>query len=150
MDKVWLDINNRDVKFRVFDRPGQKMYYPSDNIELIFTIRDGKHQFDVVEHQYIPNVNDNKGIKFSMTDTLNGHLMQYTGYKDSNDIEIYENDILVKQMLGKDIYYEVVFKEGSWKVRTKTGDNNYSWNHLATIRIASKIIGNIYQNPNII
>lgn len=148
MSKVWLDINNRDIKFRVFDRPGQKMYYLTDNMELMFTNKDGEYRFDVIQRQCTPD-RDNC-IRFSITDSLNGHLMQNTGFVDNNGIEIYEGDILGGKLVDRNVHYEVVFQEGSWKCRNKTGPDTFFYVHLSLIKYGLYILGNIYQNPDII
>lgn len=141
MTKAWNEINNRDVKFRVFDRPSQKMLY-QDNYEFIF-YPDGK--FSVVE-----KVNTgNDYIKVGISDELNSHLMQFTGFFDKDNKEIYESDILEKVILGKTVLYEVIFQTGSWKTRTKVG-NSYEYNHLATTSISSMLRGNIYQNQDLL
>lgn len=147
MGKVWLDINNRDIKFRVFDRPGQKMYYLTDNFELSFTIKDGKQRFDIIERQCL---DENKCIRFSITDDLNGHLMQNTGFFDNNGIEIYEGDIIGGKLVDRNVYYEVVFQGGSWKCRAKTGPDNFFYVQLSLISYGLSVLGNIYENPDVI
>lgn len=68
-------------------------------------------------------------------------LMQYTGLKDENGKEIYEGDIvelgIPKRNPKKFIRKEVHFANGCFNPRTLSKGH---W----------KIIGNIYENPNLI
>ena len=78
-----------------------------------------------------------------------GELMQYTGLKDKNGKEIYEGDII--QILGGE--YEQGFYEWNEKVQIK--DLIYDgYNLMMTIsQIGNKaieIIGNIYDNPELL
>jgi len=70
-------------------------------------------------------------------------LMQFTGLKDKNGKEIYEGDI-VKWGNGKDAVNEVIY----------SGDRFMLYNlgapSLARVSIDSEIIGNIYENPELI
>ena len=136
MNKVWNEINNRDIRFRVFDRPSQRMLYQKD-----FQFSFNQNGFEVIETTVTPKIT----MHMSISDNLNGHLMEYSGFKDMEGVDIYEGDILEKEMYGKKVYYEVEHSNGSWKIR-----NHHDYIHLATIRVLSKVIGNIYQNSNIL
>lgn len=77
-------------------------------------------------------------------------VMQYTGIKDKNRKEIYESD-LVKTKDGK-IGYVIYFDEGC---RYEIVHNVVGYKvpqYLATLDIFQKpeIIGNIYENPELI
>ena len=74
------------------------------------------------------------------------HLMQYTGLKDKNGKEIYEGDILQRNNGSK---YVVVFENGCFKLKP-IGKHS----EISTIAYAKheplKIIGNIYENPELL
>lgn len=66
-------------------------------------------------------------------------LMQYTGLKDKKGRDIYEGDI-VKYDNSK---YEVLFNGGSFQLKTGSG-------YYAMSPQYCEIIGNIYENPNLL
>lgn len=67
------------------------------------------------------------------------HLMQYTGFKDKNDTEIYERDI-VKHKFGQG---QVFDRNGCWFIEM--------YQELGyTLKDTIEVIGNIYENPELI
>jgi uncharacterized phage protein (TIGR01671 family) len=120
----------REIKFRAWD--GERMIYLSD---LSIGLKKSKK---ISPYAY-----------FS-TDTFGNHvklehheLMQFTGLKDKNGKEIYEGDIINHPVCerGKVVYFEPY---ASFKV--EKGDFLYDIN----MNEESEIIGNIYQNPELI
>ena len=73
-------------------------------------------------------------------------LLQFTGLKDKNEVEIYEGDIVRsdKGGLGK-IFWD---KEGArFKVEWYKEDK---FTHLELLVEACEVIGNIYENPELL
>lgn len=70
-------------------------------------------------------------------------LMQYTGLKDSNGVEIYEGDILQND---HHFEYQVLFKGDCWRcepLKRNGFKNRFIGSDL-------KIIGNVYENPELL
>lgn len=133
----------REIKFRAWD--GTEMYTPiiGDKGELFRSYRD-------VE-DFNPAINDD--------------LMRYTGLKDKDGREIYEGDVLdvtteLLTNLGRTrtgkmhtTYYEVLWNVECWAtkvLRAKTLVIGHVSNGLKIPAGYGKVIGNIYENPELI
>lgn len=73
-------------------------------------------------------------------------VLQYTGVKDKNNIEIYEGDIV---MDDSGYWYKVHFYRGCWDLITLDLDDNESI-HLFRFNSLIEIVGNIYENPELL
>lgn len=117
----------RDIKFRTYVRFFREMH---EVREMIFD----KGAVMIDAYQY--------GL-----DKDDAPVMQYTGLKDMNGVEIYEGD-LVKKDDDKFVKAGVVsFIHGCWMVASKSGEQyfNLHW-HLSQV----EVIGNIHQNREIL
>lgn len=84
------------------------------------------------------------------------HLMQYTGLHDKNGKEIYEGDIVSYQFQfafeKKKVIYTVIFEDGQFltthlKFNDKT---SLAWYRLHRKEMDIEVIGNIYENPELL
>lgn len=111
----------RDIKFRAWDAIAKKMWTPIvglNGVLLTYNQIGGYVSFPAYEDP----------------------LMQYTGLKDKNGIEIYEGDIIKDEIDG---YHDtVVYKENKF-ILEPTGDDCVYWDKC-------EVIGNIYENPELL
>jgi len=115
---------NREIKFRAWD-DREKMWVDLSNRAIS---EDGKVCF--VEDQFL---------------SLDEHfpiLMQFIGLKDKNGKEIYEGDI-VKNHNGYTKFIE--WEDGGFVVKSKTRID-----FCQDCADNCEVIGNIYENPNLI
>ena len=121
----------RDIKFRAWDNNEEWMV---DDMLLSF---DGEILTDDVQ----PHDTPYKEIE--LADEGRYELMQYTGMKDVKGVEIYEGDILQSEHYFK---YKVVFKGDCWRcesLKNSRFKNRFIGRDL-------KVIGNIYENPELL
>ena len=111
--------------------------------EELRTFLYGTPLFITNEENYIlPNFWDYEGLnKFKV---LKKTISQFTGLHDKNGKEIYEGDIL-EDTLGRKKLVEY-YKDGFWLNASLEGAE---W-CLRQVNSSSKIIGNIYKNPELI
>ena len=120
--------NRREIKFRAWLENGKKMV-EVENITF-----------------------HNKKISYSYQEELCGDfysekadnfiLMQYTGLKDTKDVEIYEGDIV--KYYGKT--YEIKWMFSGFYLHNPKG----GFIELAECDECCEVVGNIYENPEMI
>ena len=136
---------SREIKFRAWD--GQTM-------RDVRSIHNVHSQVNV--HADLCTVKDdplsNKAVISSHYTEYNLklHLMQYTGLKDRNGVEIYEGDII---LTSDDLRKQAV---GNWKPKMRiiewTDNKEYKtgFNLGKAQDNKCEVIGNIYENPELL
>ena len=125
----------RNIKFRAWDYDTQRMIFESD---IVF--HDGT--------AYASKRDYKDCISIDM------ELMQYTGLKDKNGVEIYEGDIISvfdcnTEFIGSG---EVIFKNYSYCVRWLESKDEYimTFDECDFDCKTINVIGNIYENKELL
>jgi len=118
----------REIKFRASDEELSFMVEPSKYLigmsKKIFFNNDGKH--------------------YEQSSKL--QLMQYTGLKDKNGVEIFESDICINKVHW-DEPREIGFNYlGTVCSKVKGDENSFHMGILKDI----EVIGNVYENPELL
>ena len=132
---------SREIKFRAFIEATSQML----NVFDMNFIKDEDNGRFV---RMINNENFDANSKFISCRVDEVELMQYTGLKDKNGVEIYEGDI---------VEFYIDFGYGMQKVIAKITykDSGFKYESLAGTDFMNifndvKIIGNIYENPELL
>ena len=134
---------SREIKFRAWDKKN-KSFIPDDNEFKEYMIGlDGKFY----KMDFYSGVSGYEDGNLIWNELENIVLMEYTGLKDKNGKEIYEGDIVFSE---SNQYYkqdEIIwdcFGMG-WDIGKKD-----SWKLRSPMSSKTEIIGNIYENPELI
>ena|SRR5699024_488745 len=122
----------REIKFRAWDKEEEMLL---SDISLIDDTWDMLNEF----------------FKYKKDELV---FMHYTGLKDNIGKGIYEGDILdgsytnplTKEVVKK--YYQIVYENGCYNAHAK--NHPFGSTVLYFINTKSKVIGNIYENPELL
>jgi uncharacterized phage protein (TIGR01671 family) len=139
---------NREIKFRAWNKFVKKMIYfnnPHFNVEYRLFCFDSTDRDEVGYQNDLPGsygmVKDDSSMTSYPTDTeklIDWEVMQYTGIKDKNGKEIYEDDIVQTYFDNGDerMKVKVFFQNGRFELNNNSNE--------------VKVIGNIYENKELL
>lgn len=125
----------REIKFRAWD---------SEQMRVMDKMYVGVGQIGLSDEHYVDlNEMDHEAVE----------LMQYTGLKDKNSVDIYEGDILRYEDRNPPLRW-ITFDRGSFRSASRQGSTTslYQIWHLEADDpsfVKAEVIGNIYENPEL-
>ena len=121
----------REIKFRVWDKESK---------EMLSDVSLWNDDFTSYLNEHIEYLQDKC------------ELMQYTGLKDKNGIEIYEGDILEFITFGFDSERFITYIEFiNASFRLKNGRSLFYFGQIDVSKLDDgRVIGNIYENPELL
>ena len=125
---------SREIKYRAWLKEEEKMV----NVSLMSLTEKwiGYHIF----------YEEEKKKKFEFSDSENFELMQYTGIKDKNDVEIYEGDLVKILDNVNETICEVRFEYGGHILKNRDLREEL----LYLEERFMEVVGNIYENKNLL
>lgn len=135
----------REIKFRGWDKIEKRWKYFNSNV---WSIEGGNHINPTFETENNDKILKLNSIFYSNYQNNNIEWHQYTNLKDKNSIEIYDNDIIKWNDTNTIVRYSI--DDGGWVI-----DNNIPGQYGVEVfdysnAINSEVIGNIYDNPELL
>ena len=130
------------IRYRAFDKHMKTM-------GEVTSIRFFDHQYDHVSARFTirgKKIDENYNVGYDGSDNI--ILMQYTGLKDTNGVEIYEGDIVREHVND----YTPIYQNGIYMAYNvdKINDPYVSTQFNVIWRNGCEIIGNIHDNPELV
>lgn len=126
----------KEIKFRIFD-----------NSEKKFLIKNEKVSRGIFKDKVSEIVDfENNSVQINNPEDERYIFLQYTGMKDINDKEIYEGDIVLYLNNGKKA--QVFWSDYSLAYHLDFDNESYDLGCFTEAEL--EIIGNIYENPELL
>lgn len=123
------------TKFRAWDKQDKRMIVHKQEFIPLKVTNIGVLKLDPLA----------KEERWILIDADRFELMQYLGLKDRNNTEIYESDIVRAYKHNEhEFVREIIFRHGSFIF------GSWWWHEFLNIFRSLEVIGNIYQNPELI
>lgn len=139
-------MNNRIIKFRVWDKHQNKFLPSYGNLGVDFYHEQG-------ESWHSKGIRDIVPVSWFLTDHNNNLgnyiVQQYTGLNDSKGKEIYEGDILNCDLVGGDDPQTVILKNGTFTLDYLT-PGCYNLHDEINQTVGHRVVGNIFENPELL
>ena len=141
----------REIKFRAYNKDWKMMALPEDIISLNV---DGVTNC-LVDVDFLITTTDGEKHSQLWEDDPDIVLMQYTGLKDKNGVEIYEGDVVKYQKtfpnsgnpITKIYQYEIKWYED---LDIYGGSDLLNGVGFRNVHSNLEVIGNIYENPELL
>lgn len=153
-----MEFKARRIKFRVYDRCHKSCHIVGENQHDSMNCDWPDNEIYYLNYQ-----NGEGSITYdeSLPEDDSGYiLMQFTGVKDRNGIEMYEGDILRREGIAEDIIGEIVWSDIGFtgfflKVKSKDGHSYYPISRGKHDDDDGElcndiVLGNIYKNPELL
>ena len=137
----------KDIRFRAWDKIGKRMgevnYIKYSNVQYNQVSARFKQNEKTVDEGF--NYGDKDGCD-------NIILMQYTGLKDKNGVEIYEGDIVTVFDAGEVFTGIVAYDLEECDFKATNGEEDYgnNFSYIGSVIEEIEVIGNIYENPELL
>jgi|SRR6185369_784403 len=136
----------RQIKFRAWNRDDNKMEYSTGGFALFPFMGCIERLQDKIVRPAIHNT--------QLLYPFNGEAMQFTGLLDKNGKEIYEGDLIKRDLRLPNCVgiCQVVYEGGRYlveDVKSKSAKDLLEFGDLGGIKI-NEVIGNIYENKELL
>ncbi len=129
----------REIKFRAWDKKEKKI------LDWFFI------------HGIYQRIDKEKPIGLNIFDgiderkVIDFELMQFTGLKDKNGKEIYEGDLIKYSAPAiRDEIYTIVWRSTEWQTRFQKKSKSGGLTDIGLNSARGEVIGNIYENPELL
>jgi hypothetical protein len=135
---------NREIKFRAWDKEHRKMWFQDGRAEPDFSM---DFQGGIYHHGF-----SGDGLREEVK-KMDFELMQFTGLKDKNGVEIYEGDVILADsiMIENPILVEWINDSCGFEPFSDSKENcHHCGGGINPDSYDIKVIGNIYENPGLL